>query len=150
MLAGRFGSVAELSRADTETLTSVHEVGPQVAERIVRFFSDSKSKEMVDNLLAAGVEPQAPPKVAEGDSGEAAFSGFSFVLTGTLSGRSRSEAKAAIEALGGRVTSSVSKNTSYLVAGEGPGSKLEKAESLGVEILDEDAFERMLAPEKGS
>ena len=150
VLAERFGSVRELSRADTETLVSVHEVGPQVAERIVRFFSDDRSKEMVDNLLARGVDPQAPPKAAEGGSGEAAFSGLSFVLTGTLSGRSRSEAKAAIEALGGRVSSSVSKNTSFLVAGERPGSKLKNAESLGVEILDEDAFEQMLAGEKGS
>ena len=150
VLAERFGSVRELSRADTETLVSVHEVGPQVAERIVRFFSDARSKEMVDNLLARGVDPQAPPKAAEGGSGEAAFSGLSFVLTGTLSGRSRSEAKAAIEVLGGRVSSSVSKNTSFLVAGERPGSKLKNAESLGVEILDEDAFEQMLAGEKGS
>lgn len=150
VLAERFGSVRELSRADTETLVSVHEVGPQVAERIVRFFSDVRSKQMVDNLLTAGVDPQVPPKAAEGGSGEAAFSGLSFVLTGTLSGRSRSEAKAAIEALGGRVSSSVSKNTSFLVAGERPGSKLKNAESLGVEILDEDAFEQMLSREKGS
>lgn len=150
VLAERFGSIRELYRADTETLVSVHEVGPQVAERIVRFFSDTRSAQMVDNLLAAGVDPQAPPKAAESGSGEAAFSGFSFVLTGTLSGRSRSEAKAAIEALGGRVSSSVSKNTSFLVAGERPGSKLKNAESLGVEILDEDAFEQMLTREKGS
>ena len=148
VLAERFGSVEELSRADEETLVSVHEVGPQVAERIVRFFSDSKSKAVVDKLLSAGVEPQAPTKAAAGDSGGTAFSGLSFVLTGTLSGRSRSEAKAAIEALGGRVTSSVSKNTSYLVAGERPGSKFKNAETLGVEILDESAFEQMLAREK--
>ena len=150
VLAERFGSVGDLSRADTETLVSVHEVGPQVAERIVRFFSDAKSRQMVENLLSAGVEPQAPLKAAHGDVGGTAFSGLSFVLTGTLSGRSRSAAKAAIEAFGGRVSSSVSKNTSFLVAGERPGSKLKNAESLGVEILDEDAFERMLAREKGS
>ena len=149
ILADRFGAVEELSRADVETLLSVHEVGPQVAERIVRFFSEPDSRQMVDNLISKGVEPQAPPKAGEGNEGEAAFSGLSFVLTGTLSGRSRSEAKAAIEALGGRVSSSVSKNTSFLVAGEGPGSKLKNAESLGVEILDEDAFERMLSREKG-
>ena len=150
VLAERFGSVGELSRADVETLISVHEVGPQVAERLVRFFSDPASKQMVDNLLSAGVEPQAPVKAAEGADGVAAFSGLSFVLTGTLSRRSRSEAKAAIEALGGRVSSSVSKNTSYLVAGESPGSKRNKAETLGVEILDEDAFERMLGREERS
>lgn len=150
VLAERFGGVGELSHADTDTLVSVHEVGPQVAERIVRFFSEARSKQMVDNLLAAGVEPQAPVKAAAGDAGGAAFSGLSFVLTGTLSGRSRSEAKAAIEALGGRVTSSVSKNTSFLVAGERPGSKLKNAESLGVEILDDNAFEQMLAREERS
>ena len=150
VLAERFGSVGDLSRADTETLVSVHEVGPQVAERILRFFSDAKSRQMVENLLSAGVEPEPPLKAAHGDVGGTAFSGLSFVLTGTLSGRSRSAAKAAIEAFGGRVSSSVSKNTSFLVAGERPGSKLKNAESLGVEILDEDAFERMLAREKGS
>ena len=150
VLAERFGSIEELSRADAETLESVHEVGPQVAERIVKFFSDIRSKQMVDKLLTAGVEPQAPVQAAEGDVGGAAFSGLSFVLTGTLSRRSRSEAKAAIEALGGRVTSSVSKNTSFLVAGERPGSKLKNAESLGVEILDEDAFEQMMARKEGS
>ncbi len=150
VLAERFGSVGDLSRADTETLVSVHEVGPQVAERIVRFFSDANSRQMVENLLSAGVEPESPLKAADGGGGGTAFSGLSFVLTGTLTGRSRSEAKAAIEAFGGRVSSSVSKNTSYLVAGERPGSKLKNAESLGVEILDEDAFERMLAREKGS
>ncbi len=150
VLAERFGSVGELSRADTETLISVHEVGPQVAERIVWFFSDVRTKQTVENLLSAGVEPQAPIKATEGDAGGAAFSGLSFVLTGTLSGRSRSDAKAAIEALGGRVSSSVSKNTSFLVTGERPGSKLNNAESLGVEILDEDAFEQMLARKEGS
>ncbi len=149
VLAERFGSVGDLSRADTETLVSVHEVGPQVAERILRFFSDANSRQMVENLLSAGVEPESPLKAADGGGGTA-FSGLSFVLTGTLSGRSRSEAKAAIEAFGGRVSSSVSKNTSFLVAGERPGSKLKNAESLGVEILDEDAFERMLSREKGS
>ena len=149
VLADRFGSVEELARADTETLVSVHEVGPQVAERIVRFFSDPRSREMVDNLLSVGVEPQAPLNVAEGDADRAAFSGLSFVLTGRLSGRSRSEAKEAIEALGGRVSSSVSKNTSFLVAGECSGSKLKNAETLGVDILDENAFEQMLGREKG-
>ena len=139
-----------LSRADAETLVSVHEVGPQVAERIVWFFSDSKSKQVVDNLLSKGVEPESPLKMADGDPHGAVFSGFSFVLTGTLSERSRSEAKAAIEALGGRVSSSVSKNTSFLVAGERPGSKLKNAESLGVAILDENAFEQMLARKNGS
>ena len=150
VLAERFLGMEALSRADAETLVSVHEVGPQVAERIVRFFSDPKSKQVVDNLLSKGVEPESPLKMADGDPHGAAFSGFSFVLTGTLSERSRSEAKAAIEALGGRVSSSVSKNTSFLVAGERPGSKLKNAESLGVAILDENAFEQMLAREKGS
>ncbi|MCY4384951.1 MAG: NAD-dependent DNA ligase LigA [Nitrospinae bacterium] len=145
VLAERFGSIGELSRAGLETLVSVHEVGPQVAERIVRFFSDVRSKQMVDNLLMAGLEPESPRRMEDSGSGGAAFSGLSFVLTGTLSRRSRSEAKAAIEALGGRVISSVSKNTSFLVAGERPGSKLNSAESLGVDILDENAFEQMLA-----
>ncbi len=143
VLAERFGSVEALAEADAETLVSVHEVGPQVAQRIVRFFSEARSRKMVENLRAAGVAP-LPPEKAAGTGGEAPFAGLSFVLTGTLAGKSRSEAKAAIEALGGRVSASVSKATSFLVAGERPGGKLAKAESLGVEVLDEDAFDQML------
>lgn len=151
VLAGAFGSVDALADADAEALVSVREVGPQVADRIVRFFSEERSRKMVDNLTAAGVAPVSPaPPVApaplpEADPGEAALSGLSFALTGTLSGKSRSAAKAAIEALGGRVSASVSRNTSYLVAGEKPGAKALRAESLGVPVLDEAAFEEMLA-----
>ncbi len=145
VLAGSFRDLEALSRADEEALTSVHEVGPKVAESVARFFSDARSKKMVENLLAAGVAPEPPPEAETGDSGEGALSGLSFTLTGTLPGRSRSEAKAAIEALGGRVSASVSKSTSFLVAGERPGSKMKRAESLGVPVLDEGAFEEMLA-----
>ena len=145
VLAGSFRDLEALSRADEEALTSTHEVGPKVAESVARFFSDARSKKMVENLLAAGVAPESPPEAAARDSGEGALSGLSFVLTGTLPGRSRSEAKAAIEALGGRVSASVSKSTSFLVAGERPGSKMKRAESLGVPVLDEGAFEEMLA-----
>ena len=148
VLAGEFGGVEALARADAEALVSVHEVGPQVADRIVRFFSDERSRKMVDDLISAGVEPVAPAPLAEADPGEAACSGLAFVLTGTLSGKSRSGAKAAIEALGGRVSASVRRNTSYLVAGENPGAKARNAESLGVPILDEAGFEEMLARKK--
>lgn len=144
-LADGFRTVEALSGADAEALTSVQDVGPRVAESVTRFFSDARSKKVVDDLLAAGVAPEAPEEEAAGGSGGAPLSGLSFALTGTLSGRSRSEAKAAIEALGGRVSGSVSGATSFLVAGERPGSKRKSAESLGVAVLDERAFEEMLA-----
>jgi len=99
----------------------------------------------VDRLLDAGVKP-APPKrnTASGDA-RVPLAGKTFVLTGTLSSRSRNEAKTALEALGGRVSGSVSKKTDFVVAGENPGSKREKAEKLGVPILSEDDLDRVLA-----
>ncbi len=149
VLAERFRDVQALSDADEETLVSVREVGPQVAKSIVRFFSEARSKQVVDNLLSAGVTPESPPETVDGDSAPATLSGLSFVVTGTLSGRTRREAKAAVEALGGRVSASVSKATSFLIAGERPaGTKMKSAKAFGVAILDEDDLERMLAQKK--
>lgn len=141
VLAARFGSAEALMGADEDVLTGVHEVGPQVARSIVSFFREPRSRGMVESLLAAGVRP-APPARPAGEG--APFAGKTFVLTGGLASRTRDEAKRAIEALGGRVSVSVSKKTDYVVAGEAPGSKLAQAEKLGVRVLSEAEFDRAL------
>jgi len=137
------GILKGLASASKEELEEIHEVGPQVAESIAAFFAEPRSRKMVERLIAAGVRPEAPARRAAG-GGERPLAGKTFVLTGTLAGRTRSEAKAALEALGGRVSGSVSKKTDCVVAGEGSGSKLAQAKALGVRVLDEAEFERML------
>ena len=112
-----------------------------MAESIETFFSVDRSRGMVENLLAAGMKP-APPARPAGEG--APFAGKTFVLTGALASRTRDEAKRAIEALGGRVSVSVSKKTDYVVAGADPGSKLAQAEKLGVRVLGEEEFGRAL------
>ncbi|MAE06040.1 MAG: NAD-dependent DNA ligase LigA [Nitrospinota bacterium] len=142
VLAARFGSIEALARIDRETLIEIHEVGPRVAESIINYFGDERSRRVVDNLIDAGVAPEAPASPAE--AGEGPFAGKMFVLTGTLAGRTRGAAKAAIEDLGGRVGGTVSKKTDIVVAGESPGSKLTKAEKLDIPVWDEDTFDRAL------
>ena len=136
------GILKPLALASKEKLQKIHGVGSQVAESIETFFSVDRSRQMAENLLAAGVRP-APPARPAGVG--APFAGKTFVLTGGLASRSRDGAKRAIEALGGRVSGSVSKSTDYVVAGEAPGSKLAQAEKLKVRVLSEAEFERALA-----
>lgn len=143
VLAARFGSVVALSQADKDTLMDIHEVGPQVADSIISFFENERSRQVLENLLAVGLTPAMPDMSVE-RGGDAPFAGKTFVLTGTLSNCSRGEAKAAIEALGGRVAGSVSKKTDFVVAGENPGSKRTKAEQLDIPVWDEDVFKRIL------
>lgn len=143
VLADQFGSVEKLAGTDPDALVEIHEIGPQVAEQVAGYFQNPRSRKIVDRLLEAGVRPMAPERAAS-ISGGGIFSGKTFVLTGTLSSRSRSGAKAAIEVLGGRVSASISKKTDYLVAGEAPGSKLARAEKLEVAVWDEEKFERAL------
>ena len=135
-LAGHFGGIDELAAATPEALQAVPDVGPVVARRIADYFADARSREMLDRLLEAGIHWPAPTIVA----GDAALSGKTFVITGTLESMSRTEAREALQALGAKVTGSVSKRTDYLVAGAKAGSKLEKAEKLDVEVLDEQQF----------
>ena len=137
-LVGAFGSIEALESAPVEQLQSVDEIGPVVAASVREYFEEPRNRELVARLRAAGVRTtggKAPRARAA-----SALSGKTVVLTGTLAGLSRDDATAAIEALGGRVTASVSKKTDYVVVGAEPGSKLEKARSLGVAILDEQAF----------
>jgi DNA ligase (NAD+) len=141
LLAAHFGSMDKLAEAGEEELTGVTEVGPKVAEGILEFFSESANRKLIERLRAAGVnmkEERAAPKSSK-------FAGMTFVFTGTLANRTREEAEALVAAHGGKAGSSVSKKTSYVVVGADPGSKFDKAKSLGVEILDEAHFEKLLA-----
>ena len=119
----------------------VEGVGPRIAESVVFFFSQEENLRVIDKLAASGVR-MADEAGSEPDS-HRPFEGKSFVLTGTLAGYSREEASALIESLGGRVSGSVSRKTDYVLAGEAPGSKRERALALGVAVIDEEQFNEM-------
>ena len=141
-LAKHFGSLDKLSKATVEELDDIPEIGLTVAESVHDWFHDEGNLELCRRLAAAGVTTTSQKPSVESDG---RFAGKQFVLTGTLETFNREEARAAIEACGGRVSSSVSKKTDYLIAGAEAGSKLEKATSLGVTVLDEAALKKMLA-----
>jgi DNA ligase (NAD+) len=140
-LARHFGSLDALMAADATALQAVPDVGPIVAESIAEFFEEPHNREVIEQLRAAGVswEEGAVTAPREGRA-----TGKTFVLTGTLPTMSRDEAKALIEAHGAKVTGSVSKKTDYVVAGAEAGSKLDKAQALGVTIIDEDGLRALL------
>ena len=144
-LAKTFRSLDALMAADEEKLLNIGGIGSQVAQSIVTFFNTPANRELLDRLKAAGVEPRQP-EPEEGAS--SSLAGKSFVLTGALEGLTRAEAKALIQRAGGRVVSTVSKKTDFLLAGADPGSKLTKARSLGVAVLDLEGFNRLLAEER--
>ncbi len=141
-LAKHFGKLSAIMQADVEALLQVNDVGPVVAESIMNFFAEAHNQEVIKALLEAGLTwPESDGKqVATGN-----FVGKTFVLTGTLPHLSRDSAKAMIEAVGGKVSGSVSKKTDYVIAGSDAGSKLDKAQELGLSILDEAAFTALLA-----
>jgi DNA ligase (NAD+) len=120
-------------------LTAVYEIGPEIAASVVHFFSEPKNKTVMDKFQKAGVIPQAT--VTAKDS---PLQGRSFVFTGSLESMPRSEAKAIVEQMGGSVHSSTTSKTTYVVAGREPGSKLDKARSLGITILGEDEFLKLV------
>jgi DNA ligase (NAD+) len=140
LLAEHFGSLDKLAKATEAELLEVNEVGPKVAEGILEFFSEKSNRELMEKLRKAGLRFTEERKAPQ----DSRLVGKTFVITGTLERWSREEAKELIESLGGKVTDSVSKKTSYLVVGAEPGSKLEKARSLGVEILNEPAFAKLV------
>jgi DNA ligase (NAD+) len=133
-----------LRGASVEELTAVYGIGGVVAEGIRRFFDDEHTADTLHRLLDAGVSAEAPAVGATSELVDGPLSGKTLVVTGTLPGFSRSEAEEAIRAAGGHAGSSVSAKTDYLVAGDKAGSKLAKAEQLGVPVLDEDAFRAIL------
>ncbi len=136
LLARRFGDLDPLMAADPETLEGIDGVGPIIAEKVRAWFDEETHRDEVERLRAAGLHwPIAEPITDDAGPG-GPFDGRTFVLTGTLEGMSRNDAKARIEEVGGKVTSAVSKKTHYVVAGDAAGSKLAKAQELGVEVLD--------------
>jgi DNA ligase (NAD+) len=139
VLANYYGEIDALMKASEEELQQIHEVGPEVARSIHQYFKDTQHRHDVKELLKY-LEIQAPKRRENGG----AFAGKTFVLTGTLPNLSRSDATRMIEEVGAKVSSSVSKKTDYVVAGEAAGSKLDKARELGVQVLDEAEFIKLL------
>jgi DNA ligase (NAD+) len=142
-LARELGTLEAIATASREELAAVAGLGGVIASSVVEFFANERNRDFVRRLVAAGVNVQGPPKAAV-RTDVPSLAGMTFVLTGTLPSMTREEAQAELEARGGKVTSSVSKKTSYVVVGESPGSKLAKAEQLGVTTLDEDALRHLL------
>jgi DNA ligase (NAD+) len=140
ILARRFGTMEALLSATASDLMEVREIGPQVTDSIRAFFSVPENRNNLRDLLNAGVVIETSERDGQGDL----FQDKTVVLTGTLESMTRSQAKAAIEREGGRVSSSVGRSTDYLVAGNKPGSKLDKAKDLGIRVLTEDGFMEMI------
>jgi DNA ligase (NAD+) len=143
LLAEYFGNLENLSQADTEELTGIEEIGPKIAEAVVSYFQTAETWPVLEKLKKAGVN-FSEPDVKSNNAENQFLEGKTFVFSGALSSYSRESAAALVESRGGKVSSSVSKNTDYLVVGEDPGSKLTKAGSLGVEVVSEEQFKRML------
>ncbi len=139
-LADHFNSIDDLMKADEEKIEEIHEIGPSISQSVVKFFKDPHNSKVIDRLKKHGLNFVSERKAAK----ETFFTGKTFVLTGTLNSFSREEASDKIVMFGGKVTSSVSKSTDYLVCGENAGSKLTKAEKLGVSILNEEGFLKKL------
>ena len=142
ILARHFGSLERLAEATVEELDDIHEIGLTMAQSIHDWFADEGNVRLCERLRQARVRTEAEKQASP--AGERRFTGKQFVLTGTLPGMSRDEARELIEASGGRVMSSVSKKTDYVVAGDEPGSKLDKAKQLGVKVIDEAELKKML------
>jgi DNA ligase (NAD+) len=141
-LARNFRNLGELAKSTEEDLQNIEGIGPNIAQAIVDWFAREVNRNVLTDLHSAGVWPEAeaPSKVT---GITAPFVGMTFVVTGTLAGYTREEVKDFIESRGGKLTDSVSKKTSYLILGENPGSKLDKARSIGIEILDEASLRRL-------
>jgi len=139
-LAEYFLNIENLIKANEEEISSIPEIGPSISSSVKNYFNNKQNVKIVNNLTKHGLNFKETKKVIK----ESFFTGKTFVITGTLSDYSREEAGDEITSRGGKVTSSVSKNTDYLLCGESPGSKLKKAESLGVNILKENEFKKQL------
>jgi DNA ligase (NAD+) len=139
-LSRQFGSIDSLMNASVETIDAIEGIGPILAQSIYDWFRDAHNRKVLEKLRAAGVNMQAEEKITAGN----ALEGLTFVITGTLPTLSRDEATAIIESHGGKVTGSVSKKTSYVLMGESPGSKADKARELGISIISEDDLLRLV------
>jgi DNA ligase (NAD+) len=139
LLAQEFGSIEAVMAASAEELERVEEVGPRISQAILEFFADKANRDLVKRLADAGVD-----MTAEKRQRSAQLAGLTFVLTGTLPTMTRDEAKEKIESAGGKTAGSVSKKTSYVVAGEESGSKLDKARELKIPVIDEEGLLALL------
>ncbi|MEF9933919.1 MAG: NAD-dependent DNA ligase LigA [Clostridium sp.] len=142
-LAKEYKNIEKLAKTDYESLIQVDEIGSKMAESIVQYFCDDKNISLIEKLKLSGLRFEEEEKVTE-NTRSVSFEGMTFVLTGTLEQFNRSEAADIIESLGGKVSSSVSKKTTYLLAGKDAGSKLKKAQDLSVNIITEDEFRVMI------
>jgi DNA ligase (NAD+) len=142
VLAEHFGSMKDLRAADEEQLSEVNEIGPTIAHSVHEFLHGDFGRQTIDDLVAQGVDMTAPKPPASAATGPLA--GKTLVVTGTLEKYSREQIEELITQLGGRAASSISKSTDYLVAGEKAGSKLDKARKLGVEIINEAEFDKLV------
>ncbi len=140
LLAARFGTLDRLREAEEEELTRVEEIGPKIGEAVVQFFNTAETGPVLEKLRKAGVNFEEPTVEAISED----LAGKTFVFSGALDSFTRDEAAALVEEKGGRASSSISRKTDYLVAGEDPGSKLEKARRLDVRVIDEEEFKKML------
>ena len=136
VLSQNFESLGALEKASVEQLSSVHEIGDVIAQSVHDFFHSEAGRKAVHELKAVGIDPQAKKAAA----GEQPLAGLTIVVTGTLEKFKRNEIEELIAQLGGRMAGSVSKKTSFVLAGEEAGSKIDKAKELGVEVIDEKAF----------
>ncbi len=135
-IADHFLSIEKLMNASKDEIEAIHEIGPSISESIIRFFDNAQNRKIVEKLKKSELVLASKGKLKKSNRLE----GKSFVLTGTLSTMSREEAKEKIQNHGGSVVSSISKNTNYVVVGENAGSKLDKAQKFGIEILSEEQF----------
>lgn len=142
LLISELGGIEQLASATQEQLEAIEGIGPQTAVSVVNWFSNEQNRQLINKFKQAGLKFE--PEKLETTAGAQSLAGYTFVITGTLPSLSRDEAKALIEANGGKVTGSVSKKTNYLLAGEKAGSKLTKAENLGVPILSEADLQAMI------
>jgi DNA ligase (NAD+) len=139
ILAEHFGSLSALMTAKEEELAEIDQIGPTMAKSIYEYFRDPENRSMIDQLLDAGVKPEQP-KTRRSDK----LAGKTIVVTGTLENLSRQQVQQAIRQAGGKSSSSISKKTDFVLAGENPGSKLDKARKLGIEVIDEKQFLKMM------
>jgi len=140
LLAEHFASLQEIAAASEEKLTEVHEIGPKVAASIAEFFSEPANRKLVHKLEKAGVRMTAERNAPR----DTRLAGKTFVFTGGLEHRSREQAGELVASHGGKVSGSVSKKTDYVVVGSDPGSKFDQAKKLGVAILNEAEFEKLM------
>ena len=140
-LANHFAELDSIMQADEESLVEVEDVGPVVAFNIAHFFSQADNKQVIERLIEAGLHW---PKIELPDASELTLSGKTYVITGTLDNYSRQQAAELLKGKGAKVSSSVSAKTSAVIAGDKPGSKVDKAQKLEIPVLDEQAFEQLI------